>query len=246
MYQHQQQGGYGQPLPPPQQQQQHQQQQYGYGMPPPAQAGQGGYGAPPPPAGPAFSGGPIGVGGGPAGGNPVQPGVAGQPGTTYQGYVKGLHGWNDPPPLIGNGSLSSKKKVDALDVAATLKSVENPVAHVLVALTTAMDAIKQKVIQDPIQRKVLEDTDKRLEELLERLGGQLVPDVIMAHLVVLSNDMQAASKTTMTLTLMSTEHHDEAHWIVGSKRLVELYTRVHQQDQQPGLQQQQFGGPQRY
>ncbi|KAJ3025500.1 UNVERIFIED_CONTAM: hypothetical protein HDU68_007080 [Siphonaria sp. JEL0065] len=186
---------------------------------------------------------------------PPQNHTAGQPGTSYQGYVKDLHGWNDPPSLIG----SSKKKANAggggIDTAQVLKTVENPIAHILVALTTAMDQVKQRVITDPIQRKVLEDTDKRLEELLERLGTQSVPDVIMAHLVILSNafnakDIPSATKTTMTLTLMSTEHHDEAHWIVGAKRLVEMYAKTLQPEpvapvqQQPYQQQQQFMGQQ--
>ncbi|TPX67623.1 hypothetical protein CcCBS67573_g07444 [Chytriomyces confervae] len=188
-----------------------------------------------------------------------------QNGTTYQGYVKGLHGWNDPPSLIGSSSRKQNAKGGAsadVNVDEVLKSVENPVAHVLVGLTTAMDFVKQKVITDPIQRRVLEDTDKRLEELLERLGTQSVPDAILSYLVLLANafnakDMAAASKTTMKLTLMSTENHDEAHWIVGAKRLVEMYTRCLQMDQQPQQfiqqpyqqqqqQQQQYGGPARF
>ncbi|KAJ3344763.1 hypothetical protein HDU83_004757 [Entophlyctis luteolus] len=155
----------------------------------------------------------------------------------YQGYVKGLNGWNDPPSLL---TATSRKHPNAtsttnassrIDTAAVLASVENPISHVLGGLTAAMDRVKSVVISDPIQRKVLEDTDKRLEELLERLSEQAVPDVLLAHLVVLAtalnaSDLVSAKRTTMTLTLMSTEHHEDAHWIVGAKRLVEMFERV--------------------
>ncbi|KAI9351189.1 hypothetical protein BDR26DRAFT_850628 [Obelidium mucronatum] len=214
----------------------------GYQAPPPppmagqyhAQAANPHAGHPPPP---------------PAAANQNGPNAANQS-TSYQGYVKNLHGWNDPPSLIGSARKKANAGGGGIDTAAVLRSVEAPVAHVLVALTSAMDAVKQRVVTDPIQRKVLEDTDKRLEELLERLGSQSVPDVIMAHLVILSNalnakDIPAATNTTMTLTLMSTEHHDEAHWIVGAKRLVEMYARVLQpevQQQQQPQQQGQFMG----
>ncbi|KAJ3073303.1 hypothetical protein HDU98_001853 [Podochytrium sp. JEL0797] len=210
--------------PPPQQQQYAPPQQQQYPPPPPQQHQQQPH-------------------------SPTGDNLAGAPGTTYQGYVKGLHGWNDPPSLIGSSSKKHPSTSSRIDTRAVLQSVENPVAHVLVGLTSAMDVVKQKVIQDPIQRKVLEDTDKRLEELLERLGEMLVPDVILAHLVVLANafntkDLPTATKTAMTLSLMSTEHHEESHWIVGAKRLVEMYSRcvgVPEQQQQGMVMGQAMG-----
>ncbi|KAJ3104262.1 hypothetical protein HK100_004085 [Physocladia obscura] len=239
--------------------QQGQQGQYYSGAPPPPPpTGQGGQWAVPPQPTPTGQGGQWGELGGASGGGAGAPSQ--QP--TYQGYVKGLHGWNDPPSLIGGLGATQRgtaRKAAAatpttastatLDADALLASVDNPVSHVLVALTAAMDLVKQAVITDIVQRKMLDDTDRRLDELLERLAVQAVPDILLAHLILLANaftakNPAAAKKTAMTLTLMSTEHHEDAHWIVGAKRLVDMFDRfvvnVNNSQQQPQTFQPQF------
>ncbi|KAJ3332841.1 hypothetical protein HDU76_012905 [Blyttiomyces sp. JEL0837] len=166
-------------------------------------------------------------------------------GSSYQGYVKGLHGWNDPPPIEGSSGVSGGSRKHGhghghsapsggggsqVDVPAVIKSVENPTSHILVAMTSAMELVKGSVT-NASQQRIVDDTDKRLEELMERLGEEKIPDILVAQLILLSNALNSkngreASNVSMQLTLMSTNHPEDSHWIVGSKRLVELFNRT--------------------
>ncbi|KAI8845507.1 hypothetical protein BC829DRAFT_491647 [Chytridium lagenaria] len=145
--------------------------------------------APPPTQAPAFIKTPTRTPQGPSGG------------IHFQGAVRGIHGWNDPPNLIG-----------------------------VVTMVTAMTVIKQAAVVDPSQRRVVEDTDKRLEELLERLGTQSVAGPVMAQLTkvaqaINSRDVPGASAAAVQLSLLATAHSAESRWILGVKRLVELYAK---------------------
>jgi hypothetical protein len=103
---------------------------------------------------------------------------------------------------------------------------------------------------------MVEDTDRRLEELFERLGNKDVPGPVLTPLSALAKgkafsfygelchlptarayvisfdpalnakDIRTASDNAMQLNLLATSHSNETRWIVGIKRLVELYGRV--------------------
>ncbi|KAJ3219668.1 hypothetical protein HDU67_010030 [Dinochytrium kinnereticum] len=149
-------------------------------------------------------------------------------GMNYQGSVRGIHGWNDPPNLIG---VASKKAAAAQPAAAPTPTMSDVDAGMIgSAMVTAMTVIKQAAAADPSQRRIVDDTDKRLEELLERLGTQSIPNPVMIQLskvaaAVNSRDIPGASAASVQLTLLSTAHSSEARWILGVKRLIELYAR---------------------
>ncbi|KAI8912773.1 hypothetical protein EDD86DRAFT_274424 [Gorgonomyces haynaldii] len=78
------------------------------------------------------------------------------PVASYQGVVTGLQGWNDAPVA----------KKDDLDAKKILEKVESP----------------QGLIQYPAQQRMVQDTDKKLELLFDRLAGNLVSEVVLAYL----------------------------------------------------------------
>ncbi|RKO91784.1 hypothetical protein BDK51DRAFT_32073 [Blyttiomyces helicus] len=154
------------------------------------------------------------------------------PSGNYQGPVVGLNGWNDPPSLL---SAAGKRKggspapgvVGIADASGVLKGVENPVNLIVGAFTTALGAVKAGV--DPSQRRMVEDTDKRIDNLFERLAGDQVGEVVLAQLVVLSNALNAKDFATANgciMTLMTSSFDHEGKWMVGAKRLVEMYSRM--------------------
>ena len=76
---------------------------------------------------------------------------------------------------------------------------------------------------------MIQDTDKRLEFLFDRLSAQQVPDDVLAPLVVISQAIQAGDYGTSQKTVMelvTSNHPEETKWVVGLKRLVEFLTRT--------------------
>ncbi|KAJ3099375.1 hypothetical protein HDU97_003248 [Phlyctochytrium planicorne] len=148
-------------------------------------------------------------------------------GSSFQGPVKGIHGWNDPPNLIG---VKSKKSGAPQDAAPAPSAADIDAGLIGSAMVTAMTVIKQAAAADPSQRKIVDDTDRRLEELLERLGEKSIPFPVMAQLAKVSEainarDIPGASNASVQLTLLSSAHSSEARWILGVKRLIELYAK---------------------
>ena len=73
---------------------------------------------------------------------------------------------------------------------------------------------------------MVQDTEKRLEFLFDRLAQELVPEVVLARLVLITKDLQTgniqrALDGVMALLSVSGDFSDEAKWIVALKRLVE-------------------------
>ncbi|KAJ3317939.1 hypothetical protein HDV06_001049 [Boothiomyces sp. JEL0866] len=131
-------------------------------------------------------------------------------------------GWNDPP-------LASK----ALKDQEILHGVENPESTIVSIITDTLDAVKQNSRANP---RMIDDTDKRLEFLFDRLANKLVAPIYLAPaykislgefiliLALSQRDFQTA-KSTVT-ALMAGVPQDDTKWIVGLKRLVELYEQI--------------------
>ncbi|KAJ3297995.1 hypothetical protein HK104_011290 [Borealophlyctis nickersoniae] len=128
----------------------------------------------------------------------------------------------------GSGTASPAPVAAALtDPSAVLKGVESPEGIIVAALTTALDAVKAGV--DASQRRMVEDTDKRLESLFERLAAKQLQPPVLAQLLTLANALNARDFPTANATVMSlmtTSFDQEGKWLLGVKRLVELYQRV--------------------
>ncbi|KAJ3269224.1 hypothetical protein HDV01_001671 [Terramyces sp. JEL0728] len=75
-------------------------------------------------------------------------------------------GWNDPP-------LASK----AIKDQEILHGVENPESTIVSIITDTLDAVKQRSRANP---RMIEDTDRRLEFLFDRLANKLVVPAVLA------------------------------------------------------------------
>ncbi|KAI8588654.1 hypothetical protein BDZ88DRAFT_421202 [Geranomyces variabilis] len=215
----------------------------GYGTPPPAT----GYGTPPP----------IFPPGDPSASRPPQQysaypehlrSAAPPPNGTYQGAVAGLNGWNDIPSDLLTG-LSRKKagggSSHASGTSTPSGGLAGPAAGVagggidvlqthpdpkgLVASTVRAEMDRVMASANPSQKRMLDDTAKRLENLYERLNADLIPPHVLALAVQLATALGArdfASATAATTTLMTTSFDQEGKWVLGVKRLVEMAQRV--------------------
>ncbi|KAJ3192144.1 hypothetical protein HK101_006979 [Irineochytrium annulatum] len=190
----------------------------------------------PPMAGPPMGGPPMG-GFVPASGMSGTPRAGGPPVAHYQGVVKGIHGWNDAPNLIGavskkNASPSPVVPPQALVGAGTGAGAAGTAADGAIGgeVARVMQVVRTASLVDPSSKKIVDDTDKRVEELIQRLATNSVPEPCIMQLRLLAQalkagDLAAASAASMQLTLLSTAHSTEGRWIIGIKRLLELQAK---------------------
>ncbi|KAJ3381177.1 hypothetical protein HDU92_005545 [Lobulomyces angularis] len=134
---------------------------------------------------------------------------------TYQSHVAGLNGWNDPP------KKSTSEEDDFL-----LDGIESPSGLIVSTLETCLEKVNMKIL--PGQKKLIEDTEKRLELLFDDLASEKISKPILAKLVVISkaltaNDFQKASTTIMSI--MTGNFNVEDRWVLGLKRLIDFYPR---------------------
>ncbi len=79
------------------------------------------------------------------------------------------------------------------------------------------------------QGKMVHDTEKRIESLFDSLAANQIVKPVLAQLLHIcqalkSRNLPEASK--YTLNLMTANFDQGGKWVVGLKRLVELYGRV--------------------
>ncbi|KAJ3183925.1 hypothetical protein HDU87_006043 [Geranomyces variabilis] len=222
----------------------------GYGTPPPGT----GYGTPPPlfppPGDPSQSRPPQQYSAYPEHLRSAAP----PPNGTYQGAVAGLNGWNDIPSDLltglsrkkaGGGSSSHASGTSTPSGSLAGPAVGGAVAggggggtdvlqthpdpKGLVASTLRAEMDRAMASANPSQKRMLDDTSKRLENLYERLNADLIPPHVLALAVQLATAIGArdfASATAATTTLMTTSFDQEGKWVLGVKRLVEMAQRV--------------------
>jgi hypothetical protein len=76
---------------------------------------------------------------------------------------------------------------------------------------------------------MMQDTEKRLDDLFDKLATDKIERPILAQLIHLSNALKAKDLNTATrisVEFMTTIFAKEGKWVVGLKRLVELYARL--------------------
>lgn len=148
---------------------------------------------------------------------PMQHGMPPQgsqlPSQTYQSYVPGLSGWNDPPKA---------KKLDS----SALSHIESPPSHIASCMSRISSQLAPKI--PPNQGKMWQDTEKRLEALYDALADGNVREACLIGLVecieyIDKADFSGASR--VVLGLLEGAIGDESRWAMGVRRLVDMYAR---------------------
>ncbi|KAL3894094.1 MAG: hypothetical protein SGCHY_005475 [Lobulomycetales sp.] len=139
--------------------------------------------------------------------------------TTYQGYVAGLSGWNDPP------QNHLQKQASAEQV---LEGIDSPAGLVVGFLERALDEVSQAI--QPSQKRMLQDTEKRVTVLFDTLAakGDDFPRTTLALLVSLVKNMEARAwpdADAVVMRMLKDLSVDDNRWVMGVKRLSELYAR---------------------
>ncbi len=78
------------------------------------------------------------------------------------------------------------------------------------------------------QNKIIQDTEKRMQELFERLNQEKLGKAILAQLIQLAmalNAMDMNTASLLSIHLMTSSFDQQGKWVLGMKRLVELYTK---------------------
>ena len=131
----------------------------------------------------------------------------------YQGVVTGLSGWNDAPNL--NDKSSNQ----------IILETQNPSKLILETLSNILNSLKTVNIPG----KIFADTEKRCLILFEKLEKQELDSTVLGLLIHLSNavNVQDNSKAgQISMELMQKGTPGDSKWIVGVKRLVELYSKL--------------------
>ncbi|KAJ3056227.1 hypothetical protein HK097_007710 [Rhizophlyctis rosea] len=155
----------------------------------------------------------------------------------FQGAVPNLNGWNDIPSHLisgargksrpGSGAATPAPAGLAIDPEEALKGIESPAGFIVAGLSTILDTVKSSA--DPSQQRMVDDTEKRLDNLFERLASEKVDRVVLAKLVTLVRSLNArdfGTSNAVAQDLMTTSFDVEGKWVVGLKRLAELYQRI--------------------
>jgi protein transport protein SEC31 len=78
----------------------------------------------------------------------------------------------------------------------------------------------------PQQRRILEDTEKRLDSLFEKLAAKQIKPKSVQNLVALSKALTLGDYHTSNGIIMSMLTTDDENWVLGVKRLVEMFIQI--------------------
>ncbi|RKP06454.1 hypothetical protein THASP1DRAFT_25227 [Thamnocephalis sphaerospora] len=126
--------------------------------------------------------------------------------------------WNDVPThvLQARKSFAEPAAGSAIDTALSTEAIELLLRDVLAECAS---------IKAPAQKRMLDDTKRRMDTLFERISGGQLSERILAEIGVFAqalakSDYAAANK--VHVGLMQTDYDTEGRWLVGAKRLVDL------------------------
>ncbi len=125
----------------------------------------------------------------------------------YQGVVAGLSGWNDPPKFTKDDEILNQTKDPEILISSTIKNI----------------LLNLKNLQ--IQNRVLQDTEKRLNILFDKLDTNVIENSILGLLVHLTNSLDSKEyqkASGLVMELMQKGSANDSKWVVGLKRLVEI------------------------
>ncbi|ORX97826.1 hypothetical protein K493DRAFT_349774 [Basidiobolus meristosporus CBS 931.73] len=128
-----------------------------------------------------------------------------------QGHAATGH-WNDPSDAIFKKTSPTEER--ELEEQALLQHLQEYLSF-----------CKE---QNPTQRRMLLDTEKRLEVLFERLKSGSMSTYLLAQLEVMVKAIEGsdfAKAQSVHVELMTTEFDSEGKWLVGLKRLLDLYQK---------------------
>lgn len=119
--------------------------------------------------------------------------------------------WNDPPKKIFNKTKSDSD--DALEV----KDISG-------VFTSKLELCKSAFETGP-QKRVVDDTARRINILLQELEKGELPKEVIRSLHTLTDALESKEYTKaleVYTQLMTTEYERHGNWITGIKRLVDL------------------------
>lgn len=122
----------------------------------------------------------------------------------------GLSGWNDPPKFNKDDEI--------------LKLTNDPEVLVVNSLRNILSNLQNS---SQIQNRVLQDTEKRLNILFDKLAKKELDNTILALLVHLANSLNSQDfqkAFSLVMELMQKGSATDSKWVVGLKRLVEIST----------------------
>ncbi|CAG8591763.1 13128_t:CDS:10 [Ambispora gerdemannii] len=100
-----------------------------------------------------------------------------------------------------------------------------PPAHKPIYEIFSSELLRAQQKSPPNQKKVLDDTAKRLNALFDELNNELVPQPVIGSLLNLVQALQVRDYATVTrihVELMTTKFDECQKWIVGLKRLIDI------------------------
>ncbi|KAI9277136.1 hypothetical protein BDA99DRAFT_127432 [Phascolomyces articulosus] len=122
--------------------------------------------------------------------------------------------WNDPPHTI------FKKKSD--------EQLENDRSHdeIVESLTTVLNHCQPVFTSGP-NKRVYTDTAQRINGMLKEIDNGEIPPHVMQSLASLSKESKEWDTAKEIHTkLMTTEYEKHGGWLLGLRRLIDLYSKA--------------------
>ncbi|CEG64989.1 hypothetical protein RMATCC62417_01869 [Rhizopus microsporus] len=148
--------------------------------------------------------------------NPLTSATPPPPSTDFRNTVIENH-WNDPPKKIFNKNTTSETSKECVD--------EKGIANII---TSTLDTCKLQFQNGP-QKRIIDDTDRRISVLIDQLNNQQLPQHIVHSLFTLTQALQTNNyKKALEIhtQLMLTEYDTHGNWITGLKRLIDLASSI--------------------
>ncbi|ORX92866.1 hypothetical protein K493DRAFT_316316 [Basidiobolus meristosporus CBS 931.73] len=121
--------------------------------------------------------------------------------------------WNDPSDIIFKKNLDIKER--ELEEQAILKH-----------LNDYLSFCKER---NANQKRMLDDTEKRLNLLFDKLKNDSLSTALLVQLELMIKAIEEdefSKAQSIHVDLMTTEFDSEGKWLVGLKRLLDLYQKT--------------------
>nr|CAG8541528.1 963_t:CDS:2 [Entrophospora candida] len=122
--------------------------------------------------------------------------------------------WNDPPEKIFNKEVIKHDR-------------QYGISQITVILRKLLNDCKQFFVTG-IDKRILVDTEKRIDLLFEKLEKYELPENVIVKLSQICECLESrdfANALTIQGNLMTTDFEKEGKWLLGIKRLIDLYKK---------------------
>ncbi|KAG9306797.1 hypothetical protein G9A89_005697 [Geosiphon pyriformis] len=121
--------------------------------------------------------------------------------------------WNDPPQTIFHKLIDHHEKLSSDEIVQKLGNI--------------LEACKQG-LKNTSDKKIISDTEKRVKTLFERLTNNNLSESILYQLGKICIYLDEKDFTNAFIThsnLMKRNFDSEGKWLVGVRRLIDLYQK---------------------